>query len=99
MAYVVVSGTFPGHRASEIGKKFLELPKLPDFVKTEHVFNTSDRKYRFFSIYEITEEEKYFEGIKAISTRFAGYRDVKGYEFTIYPVLEAKDALRIVGLG
>jgi len=99
MAYIVVTGTFPGHVASEIGKKFIELPKLPDFVKTEHVFNTADKKYRFFTIYEITEEDKYFEGLKAIINRFAGYREIKGYEFTIYPVLEAKDALRIIGLG
>ena len=99
MAYVVVTGTFPGHRASEIGKRFLDLPKLPNYVKTEHVFNTADKKYRFFTIYEITEEDKYFEAIKAIVTRFAGYKDIEGYEYTLYPVLEAKDALRIIGLG
>jgi hypothetical protein len=99
MAYIVVSGTFPGHKASEIGKKFLELPKLPDYVKTEHVFNGTDGKYKFFTIYEITEEEKYFEGLKAIFNRFAGYKDIEGYEYTVYPVLEAKDALRLIGLG
>jgi len=70
MAYIVITGKFPGHKASEIGKRFLDLPKLLNFVKTEHVFNTAEGKYRFFSIYEITEEEKYFEGLKAIYTRF-----------------------------
>ena len=99
MAYIVVSGSFPGHVASEIGKKFLSLPKLPAFVKTEHVFNTAAEDYKFFTIYEITEEEKYFEGLKAIITRFAGYKEIVGYKFTIYPVLEAKDALKIIGLG
>ena len=99
MAYIVISGEFPGHKASEIGKKFLDLPKLPDFVKTEHVFNAVAGKYKFFTIYEITEEEKYFEGLKAIYKRFSGYKDIEGYEYTVYPVLEAKDALRIIGLG
>ncbi|NHJ24727.1 MAG: hypothetical protein EAX89_09140 [Candidatus Lokiarchaeota archaeon] len=99
MAYVVVTGSFPGHKASEIGKKFLQLAKLPPYVKTEHVFNAVGGKYIFFSIYEITEENKYFEGIKALYTRFSGYKDIEGYEYTVYPVLEAKDALKIIGLG
>ncbi len=99
MADIVITGKFPGHKASEIGKRLLELPKLPDFVKTEHVFNAIEGKYRFFSIYEITEEDEYFEGLKAIYTRYAGYKDIEGYEYTVYPVLEAKDALRIIGLG
>ena len=99
MAYIVISGTFPGHKATEIGKAFLKAPKLPDYVKTEHVFNTAEGKFRFFSIYEVTDESKYFEGIKAIVKRYASYRDIEGYEYTIYPVLEAKDALSILGLA
>ncbi len=43
-------------------------------------------------------KKKYFEGLKAIYKRFSGYKDIEGYEYTIYPVLEAKDALRIIGL-
>ena len=41
MAYVVVMGSFPSHVGKEVGKTFLKLEKLPDFVKTEHVFNTA----------------------------------------------------------
>ena len=98
MAYIVVSGTFPGHKASDVGKKFLGLPNLPDYVKIEHVFNATEGKYRFFTIYSIEKEEKYYSGLKAIMTRFAGYKDIEGYEYTIYPVLEAKDSLRMIGL-
>jgi len=99
MAYIVVTGSFPVHVGKDVGKTFLKLEKLPDFVKTEHVFNTAAGDYVFFSIYQIEDETKYFDGLKAITKRFSGYMDVKGYKYTLYPVLEAKDALSIIGLG
>jgi len=99
MAYVVCMGSFPSHVGEEVGKTFLKLEKLPDFVKTEHVFNAAVGDYTFFSIYKIEDESKYFDGLKAIFKRYSGYMDIVGYKYTIYPVLEAKDALSMVGLG
>jgi len=99
MAYVVVMGSFPSHVGMEVGKTFLKLEKLPDFVETEHVFNTAAGDYTFFSIYKIEDDSKYFDGIKAIVKRYSGYMDIVGYKYTLYPVLEAKDALSMVGLG
>lgn len=99
MAYIVVTGSFPAHVGKEVGKTFLKLEKLPDFVKTEHVFNTAAGDYMFFTIYQIEDETKYFEGLKAITKRFSGYMDIKGYKYTLHPVLEAQDALSMIGLG
>ncbi len=99
MAYVVCMGSFPAHVGMEVGKKFLELEKLPDFVKIEHVFNTAAGEYTFFSIFKIEDDSKYFDALKAITKRFSAYMDIVGYKYTIYPVLEAKDALSMVGLG
>ena len=99
MAYIVVTGSFPAHVGKEVGKTFLKLEKLPDFFKTEHVFNTAAGDYMFFTIYQIEDETKYFNGLKAITKRFSGYMDIKGYKYTLHPVLEAKDALSMIGLG
>jgi hypothetical protein len=99
MAYIVVTGSFPAHVGKDVGKTFLKLEKLPDFVKTEHVFNTAAGDYMFFTIYQIEDETKYFDGLKAITKRFSGYMDIKGYKYTLHPVLEAKDALSMIGLG
>jgi len=99
MAYVVCMGSFPAHVGREVGKKFLELEKLPDFVKIEHVFNTAAGDYTFFSIFKIEDDSKYFDALKAITKRFSAYMDIVGYKYTLYPVLEAKDALSMVGLG
>ena len=40
-----------------------------------------------------------FDGYKALSERLTGYFDVPGIEFQLYPLLEVKDALKLVGLG
>ncbi len=99
MAYVVVMGSFPAHVGMKVGEKFLKAEKLPEYVKTEHVFNAAAGETTFFSIYKIEDDSKYFDAIKAIVKRFSIYMDVVGYKYTLYPVLEAKDALSIVGLG
>ncbi|MFX1402690.1 MAG: hypothetical protein ACFE8V_15745 [Promethearchaeota archaeon] len=92
-------GSFPSHVGKEVGQTFLKLEKVPDFVKTEHVFNTAAGEITFFTIYQIEDETRYFEGLKAIIKRFSGYMDIEGYKYTLYPVLEAKDALSMIGLG
>ena len=92
-------GSYPPHKATEAGKAFLKAAKMPDYVKIEHVFITSAGKYVFFVIYQITDDSKYFEGVKAIVKRYASYREIEGYEYFIYPVLEAKDALSLIGLA
>lgn len=99
MAYLMVMGSFPAHLGMEVGKKFVKLEKLPNYVKVEHVFNAAAGEYTFFTIFKIEDDSKYFDAIKAIVKRFSAYMDVVGYKYTLYPVLEAKDALSMVGLG
>lgn len=99
LGYIVCMGSFPAHVAMEVGRTFQKLAKLPDFVITEHVFNTAAGDYTFFSIYRIDDDTKYFDGLKAIVKRYSGYMDIEGYKYHLYPVLEAKDALALVGLG
>ncbi len=98
MVFIIVIGNFPPHKSNEVGKLFLKLPKLPDFVETKHVFIASDFKLSFYSVYELPED-KYFEGIKAITKRYTGYNEIEGYEWRLIPVLESKDALALIGLG
>ena len=79
--------------------KILKLEKLPEYLKIEHVFNASSGDTTFFTIFKIEDDSKYFDALKAIVKRFSTYMDVVGYKYTLYPVLEARDALSMVGLG
>ena len=99
MVHIVVMGSYPAHVAMEVGKKFTKREKLPEYVKTEHIFIAAAGEYTFFGIYKVEDDSKYFDAIKAIVKRLSIYNDVVGYKYTLYPVLEAKDALSIIGLG
>ncbi len=98
MAFFMITGGFPLHKSDEVGKAFGKLPELPSFVKLVQIYVSTAGRVEFFSLYEC-EDDKYFEGFKALAKRLAGYRVIEGYEFNIRPVLETKDALALVGLG
>ena len=99
MAYIVVMGSFPAHVGMEVGKKFTQHEKLPEYIKVEHVFNAAVGESTFFGIYKIEDDSKYFDAFKVIVKRLSIFMDIVGYKYTLYPVLEAKDALSMVGLG
>ena len=40
-----------------------------------------------------------FEAMKAINKRATGYFAIEGATFKLYPLMEIKDALALVGLG
>ncbi|MFW9938024.1 MAG: hypothetical protein ACFFD5_10265 [Candidatus Thorarchaeota archaeon] len=100
MAYMMVIAKQPPHNATKGAKVFTsgKLPKLPEFVKLLHIFITADFKIVSYALYEV-EDDKYFEGMKAINNRYVPYFEVEGYEYKLIPMLEMKDALSMVGLG
>jgi hypothetical protein len=100
MAYFMVIAKQPPHHATEGAKVFVsgKLPKLPNFVKLKQILITADYKIVSYALYEV-EDDKYFEGMKAINNRYVPYFEVEGYEYKLVPVLEMKDALGMVGLG
>ena len=100
MVYVLVTVRYPTFKAPEMGKKYLELMKgtLPEFLKVVNTFVTAVEGIKVYTLYEI-DDEKMFEGVKAIGKRMAGYFDVEGFIYTLEPLIEAKDALSMIGLG
>ena len=90
---------YPLEDAEEIGKLFVsgKLAELPDFVKRVNLLVAADGEVKVYSLYEI-QDDKVPEGFIAITKRLAGYRVTKGVRYKIEPVLEAKDALALIGL-
>ncbi len=100
MAYFLLMLKTSPNEVTKSGEIFAtgKLPKLPDFVKRVNTFIAVDDIILSFSIYEVPDE-RMFDGYKALSERLTGYFDVPGIEFKLYPLLEVKDALRLVGLA
>ena len=102
MAFVLSTMTYPNYKATELGKKYLELAKtpLPSYMKITHIFATTDPLYgiKGYVLYEI-EDDKLFDGIKEIGKRMNTFREIKGWKYNIETLLEVKDALSLIGLA
>ncbi len=51
-----------------------------------------------YALYEVPDDKAH-EGYVAITKRSTGYFGIEGYKFTVEPLLTAKEALALIGLG
>ena len=100
MVYYLGTIKYPTKVAKEFGKKFLELTKMksPDWLKVVHTFAVADGKLKGYVLYEI-DDNKILKAEQEISKRLAIFFDLDGFEYRIERLLEAKEALPIIGLG
>ena len=98
MAYFLTTSSFPPHKATEMGKAFQNLPKLPDFVKRLFIFIVPSSDIKGYALYEVPDDKAH-EGYVAITKRITGYFGIEGYKFTLEPLLTTKEALALIGLG
>ena len=100
MTYFMVTASFPTEKSEDVGKKLTSgtLPKLPDFVKQLYILVGTAGEVKVYTLYEVPND-KMHESMIAISTRYAGYFGIDGFKYTLEPVLTAKEALPMIGLG
>ena len=98
---VILSLTsYPPESAKEVGKRFVELPPLPDYItmKGPYINSGVGEGIKGITIYEF-EEAKYPEASKFLGARVAALFGVPGFTYSLEPWLEVQDALELVGLG
>ena len=100
MAFIMVTSRYPLHKASEIGQAFVEktVPEVADFVKRINIWVVSDFDIKIYALYE-APNEKFFDALVSVSTRYAGYRSIEGFEFKVEPLLTVQESLPMIGLG
>jgi hypothetical protein len=98
MGFVMVSSHFPPSQSKEIGQVFGKLPKLPEYVKIVQILVTQSEDIQVYSLYEV-EEDKFYDGIKAIGQRYVPYHAVEGFKYKIETCLTVREALALIGLG
>lgn len=91
--------SYPTESAKELGKRFLELPSLPEYIKMIGPFIKSGvgEGIKGITIYEF-EESKYLEASKFLHDRAARLLGVPGFTYSIEHWLEVQDALKLIGL-
>ena len=92
----MVVASWPQEKSVQVGKVFLKMPKLPDYLKRVHVFLTSGPKS--YALYEAPNDKTY-EALIEVSKRYVVYQEVEGFESRVEPLMEVKDALAMIGLA
>lgn len=96
---LMMTMTWPLKSSDDIGKAFVGLPALPDFLKRPVLFNCwGSEGNKSYALYEIDKGYE-DEGIKAITERYVHFRTVEGCRVTAEVLLSVQDSLAMIGLG
>lgn len=92
--------SFPPGQAKEIGKRFLEYPGLPANMTMKGPFVSSEVGVgvKVMTIYEF-DQSNAREALEIVSNRYTIYYGVPGFTFSIHTWLDAREALKMIGLG
>ena len=100
MATIIIESLWPATSAEQIGKTWLEMKSLPDWLVmlwagTRSEVNMGSRGLVIFQCYK----DKIRDGLELIREDMARYLKIPGYSFSINLWAEAKDALKMVGMA
>jgi hypothetical protein len=97
---IIISFTsYPTESAKDMGKRFMELPPLADFItmKGPYINSVLGEGIKGITIYEF-DESRYPEAGKHIGERMSTFFGVPGFTYSFKPWLEVQDALKMIGL-
>ena len=99
---MVIIGTmsFPPQSAKEVGKCFMELPPVPDYItmKGPYVHGVKGEGIQSTILYEF-DRSRMAEAFENVSNRYVAYHGVAGLTYAINVCLEAQEALKMIGLA
>ncbi|MFX0100041.1 MAG: hypothetical protein ACFFCS_10715 [Candidatus Hodarchaeota archaeon] len=98
MVHIMTTGIYPPSTSKELLKIYTssDKPKYPDFLKKIHHWAapspTGD--FKSIAIYECPDD-KLYEALKALARRYVFYTQAEGYKYTIDPLMDAEEAIKI----
>ncbi len=92
--------SYPPESSKEMAKRFLEQPAVPAYITMRGPYFSADvgEGNKAIVIYEF-DQSKFSEANQFIITRFTKYYGVPGFTFSVNTWLEAKEALKTIGMG
>ena len=96
---IVGSIKFTSETASDIGRRFLELPPVPDYMKIIGPFvKAKIDGTHGLEIFEV-DEARLALALDYVSNRYIAYYGIPGFSFTTEVYFSAQEALKMVGLA
>jgi hypothetical protein len=91
---IICFSDYPIQSAKEVTKRFLELSRLPDFIKGKgnYVYSTTGEGYHNISILEV-DDTKIKEAFDAVSKAYLNFLDVPGYSYDLRVCYKASEAI------
>ena len=92
--------SYPPESAKEMAKRFLEQPPAPAYITMKGPYFSAElgEGTKSIVIYEF-DQSKFSEIYQFIITRYTKYYGVPGFTYSVHPWLEAKEALKAIGMG
>ncbi|MGD0920114.1 MAG: hypothetical protein ABSB22_27070 [Thermodesulfobacteriota bacterium] len=92
--------SYPTEGAKEVVKRLMGQPPLPAYItmKGPYVIPEVGVGIKSISIYEF-DKSKYSEAFEVITARYAKYLGVPGLTYSQNIWLEAKEAIKLTGMG
>ena len=91
---------YPPASAKEVGKRYTQLPSLPQYMtlKGPYFKTEAGLGIKSIALYEF-DASKIQEAGEVLRSRIAKLMDVPGYTVSVDIWTEVKDALKMVGIG
>ena len=97
---IIVTVSFPPESSTEVGKRMLKLPPLPTFMAMKGPFLNPEVSsgIKVITLFEY-DQTKTGEAMESVANRYAQYIGVPGLTYNVALWFEAKEALKMIGLG
>jgi hypothetical protein len=94
---IICLSEYPIQSAKEVTKRFLQLPRLPEYIKGKgnYIYATIEKGYHNISILEV-DNTKLKEAFDAINKSYINFIDVPGYNYEIQLCYEVSDAIKLM---
>ena len=94
---IICFSDYPMQSAKEVTKRFMELPRLPDYIKGKgnYVYSTTGKGYHNISILEV-DDIRVKEAFDAITKAYLNFTNIPGYSYDIRVCYKASDAIALM---
>ena len=97
---IVTKVSYPTESATEMAKRFLEAPQMPDYIvrKGPYVTANTQEGIHVMMISEL-DKSRLAEGLDFSASYMTHFYGVPGFKYEIKPNFEVEEALKILGKG
>lgn len=97
---IIANISYPSEHSAEVGKRLLKAPPLPSNVTMKGPFVRGEVGVGIeaVTLFEF-DQTKTAEVMQYVADRYAKYIGVPGFTYNVAVWFEAKEALKMIGLG